>query len=471
MRRARRRTSAATCAPLRSWPQCALQARLGGAGSVGHGPLQCAEPGHPRWPPPRLGLPPCAPAHPPASNQPPTHRSCFFKIYLGEGLARLALLGASHTVLTLALAAAARSAALRPLYTEHREAIVSLSALHCTLVTRHIAVRCWLLRCAVAGWAVHCERLGGSAAAAAAGRSARARPAQPQQRCGRGICPPARPQVNGGTNVFLHHGGSPLRLLGLLLACSHCIWRCEPWAGRAARALACGPEGLELHCAAGSTLPAGGALSWRRPEHQVHPFCPLPPLRSSTYFLQAGLPWRWSRVALPLAVLLPLATERSICHRMVATPGAPGPLADLHALLHLAHWPALVPATHGLALAAAGDPLQQCITVELWTLLWLGIALPLAALKALERRGRRLFERQQLQAAGGASASGDAGAAGADGAWRRPRPASAARRRELRLTLPFSSPRWRAYLSSCWSFGLACAAAAAWCERSAAAPA
>lgn len=26
------------------------------------------------------------------------------------------------------------------------------------------------------------------------------------------------------TNVFLHHGGSPLRLLGLLLACSHYLW-------------------------------------------------------------------------------------------------------------------------------------------------------------------------------------------------------------------------------------------------------
>lgn len=93
-------------------------------------------------------------------------------------------------------------------------------------------------------------------------------------------------------------------------------------------------------------------------------------------------------------------------------------------------------------LDAVDNPLQQCLTVELWALLWFGVALPLAALRALERRGRRLFARQQ--AARGAHGGGEDDAG------------------QLDLALPFASPRWQAYLASCGAFSLACAAAAAW---------
>lgn len=159
-------------------------------------------------------------------------------------------------------------------------------------------------------------------------------------------------------------------------------------------------------------------------------------------------------MALPAVLLLPLALpSSSMCQRLVATPGTRAPLADLHSLLHLAHLPApTYPITHGLALGAHDDMLQQCLTVELWALLWFGLALPLAALKALERQGRRLFE-QQLAAGGAGSSS--------SGAWQE----AEAGQQGL-----CTSTRCRIYLSSCWAFGLACASAAAWCTHRAERP-
>ena len=90
--------------------------------------------------------------------------------------------------------------------------------------------------------------------------------------------PAAPAATRGGTNVFFHHGDSALRLLGLLLACSHALW---------------GPFYLlhnRIAAAAGSA-------------------------------------------ALLLAALLPLLTAQSICHRLLLAPGILAPLADLHTVL------------------------------------------------------------------------------------------------------------------------------------------
>lgn len=152
--------------------------------------------------------------------------------------------------------------------------------------------------------------------------------------------------------MFLHVSGSPLRLLGLLLACGHYIW-------------------------------------------------------SPMHILYARLPHGWCRVALPLLALLPLATERSVCHRLVPTPGVGPPLAALHALLYVLHTACLAPATQVLAAPASpADPLQQCLVVELYLLQVVGIVLPLAAISALERSDRHRFalRQQRLSVAGGGAA-------------------------------------------------------------------
>ena len=54
--------------------------------------------------------------------------------------AELALLGSTHVLLALALAAACTHPPARQLYVRHRELIVSLASLHCNLMARHIAL-------------------------------------------------------------------------------------------------------------------------------------------------------------------------------------------------------------------------------------------------------------------------------------------------------------------------------------------
>ena len=91
--------------------------------------------------------------------------------------------------------------------------------------------------------------------------------------------PPAAPAATyGGTNIFFHHGGSPLRLLGLLLASCHALW---------------------------------GAL----------------------YLLHHRVAASACYAALLLAALLPLLNAQSICHRLLLAPGVLTPLGDLHAVL------------------------------------------------------------------------------------------------------------------------------------------
>jgi hypothetical protein len=89
---------------------------------------------------------------------------------------------------------------------------------------------------------------------------------------------PAPAATRGGTNIFFHHGGSPLRLLGLLLACSHATW-------------------------------------------------------AFMFSVHSRLGYGFNCVVLPLAALLPLLTTESICYRVMQAPGVHAPLADLHTLL------------------------------------------------------------------------------------------------------------------------------------------
>ena len=102
--------------------------------------------------------------------------------------------------------------------------------------------------------------------------------AQPLPFCCHAFPPPPPAATRGGTNVFLNHGDSPLRLLGLLLTCSHATW-------------------------------------------------------SFLYSVHGRVACGFNCVVLPLAVLLPLLTTESICYRVVQAPGVHAPLADLHTLL------------------------------------------------------------------------------------------------------------------------------------------
>ncbi|PRW32914.1 hypothetical protein C2E21_8122 [Chlorella sorokiniana] len=184
---------------------------------------------------------------------------CVFKLWLQEGKTGLALLGSTHVLLALGLMAACTHPAARQLYIRHREVIITLASLHCNLMARTIA-------------------------------------------------------LNGGTNVFLHHGNSPLRLLGLLLACSHYLW-------------------------------------------------------SAVYLVFCQVSYAWCCVALPLLALLPLLTERSICHRMVGTPGVEAPLHDLHTGLNLVHIATVTPTFHILGAYPSDSPVEQCMAVDAWLLL------------------------------------------------------------------------------------------------------
>ena len=101
-------------------------------------------------------------------------------------------------------------------------------------------------------------------------------------------CLPARPPVppvhaglHGGTDVQSHHGGSPLRLLLLLLVCNSALW----------------------------TL---------------------------IYSLHSRLLVRFSCVGLPALAVLPLWASSRFCQRTLQSPGIHPPLADLYRLLSLA---------------------------------------------------------------------------------------------------------------------------------------
>ena len=166
-------------------------------------------------------------------------------------------------------------------YVRRRELLVVLAAIHVCWTSRNIGARLLAVRSKQAG-----SFLDGALLVPLQARSCsllRRRPlsaARPPARPS--PCPPARPPApaatRGGTNIFFHHGDSPLRLLGLLLACSHAIW---------------GPIYL-LH----NRIAAAAGFA-----------------------------------ALLLAALLPLLTAQSICHRLLLAPGILAPLADLHAVL------------------------------------------------------------------------------------------------------------------------------------------
>lgn len=83
---------------------------------------------------------------------------------------------------------------------------------------------------------------------------------------------------------------------------------------------------------------------------------------------------------------------------MAATPGIEAPLQELHAALRMLHDIAtLTPASRQPGAHASSSPLEQCFVIDTWLLLMAGIGLPLAALWALERNARRLFNRRRQQ--------------------------------------------------------------------------
>ena len=91
----------------------------------------------------------------------------------------------------------------------------------------------------------------------------------------------ARAGLHGGTDVQAHHGGSPLRLLLLLLVCNSTLW----------------------------TL---------------------------IYSLHSRLLLRFSCLGLPAMAVLPLWASSRFCQRTLQSPGVHQPLADLYRLLSLA---------------------------------------------------------------------------------------------------------------------------------------
>lgn len=105
---------------------------------------------------------------------------------------------------------------------------------------------------------------------------------------------------------------------------------------------------------------------------------------------------------------------------------------------------------HGFS---ADSPLEQCLAVDVWLLVMVGIVLPLAALAALERQARRLFAQQQLRRQQHAGAAASAEALRADAAARRAR-------RLAKLGRPHIG--WRLFLTSCTAWGVSCVAVALW---------
>ena len=65
------------------------------------------------------------------------------------------------------------------------------------------------------------------------------------------------------------------------------------------------------------------------------------------------------------------------------------------------------PPTQLLA-SSATEPLQQCMAVELWVVAVVGVVLPAATLRGLDRRARQRYQQVQLAGAA-AAAAGDAG--------------------------------------------------------------
>jgi hypothetical protein len=155
----------------------------------------------------------------------------------------------------------------RSVYVRNREVLLGLATIHACWVGRRIGAECWA--CLVIGGVhlhlVPCPCWQGDSI----GHSHHAAPLAPS---------PALAATRGGTNVFIHHGGNPLRLLGLLLACSHATW-------------------------------------------------------SFLFSVHSRLGHGVNCLMLPLAALLPLLTTESVCHRVVQAPGVHAPLADLHTLL------------------------------------------------------------------------------------------------------------------------------------------
>ncbi|KAL4431996.1 hypothetical protein ABPG77_000263 [Micractinium sp. CCAP 211/92] len=212
------------------------------------------------------------------------------KTWLREGLPRLALLAASHSLLAALLAAlTAHRRRGRQLYMSYRELLFFVVCLHCQWTTRLLA-------------------------------------------------------LHGGVNTIDHHGGSALRLLGLL---------------------------------AGHTSV----------------------LYVTMYMLYARPLWPASGLTLACMAATSLWAGKRMCVRVLEAPGVEAPLGELVSMLSLANSVPAPPFVPSMVTELVKDPMQQCQAVSAWLVLAVGTALPLAMLCALERRTRRhwLARRQQQQ--------------------------------------------------------------------------
>lgn len=150
---------------------------------------------------------------------------------------------------------------------------------------------------------------------------------------------------------------------------------------------------LGFRCSAVGTLPA---------RHDGN--CPLllllvlliaGPLWACIYHCDCRTVLPWSCLALPLAVPGPLAGAPSYCRMLVQVPDSCRPMGALFRAIDAVHG-----STNRIfseAEAEAYPPMRQCMAINLYLWILLGIAVPLAATYTREWHARRVVETCQLR--------------------------------------------------------------------------
>ncbi|PSC68982.1 red chlorophyll catabolite reductase [Micractinium conductrix] len=107
------------------------------------------------------------------------------------------------------------------------------------------------------------------------------------------------------------------------------------------------------------------------------------------YSLHSRAVWTWTAATLALCALVSLGRSKQVCQRLFEVDGTQETLAALHFMLGLAQCAGMPQPVHMLTAATGASAWGMCLSVNAWSVLAIGVALPAFILRQLELRARR----------------------------------------------------------------------------------